>query len=164
MSLRDVREVPGPCAGCGDAGLVCGEFAHDGRPRPLCYDCWHAAHEKLPPFAIRRVDTPEHVEEYGHWYFGGIHGPSTMTKACAEEKLAEILAEQERISEWWRSQVPMWSEDQRRRYAETYPARGYPHHATQWEIVPMQQWSANRVAHPGYMQRRRAEIREVLRG
>lgn len=78
------KEVSGPCADCG-SDEPCAEF--DGRP--LCYDHWHEAREKTPPYYVRREVSGEHAEKYGYMFLGG-NDPSVLTKAEAEEEAKEL--------------------------------------------------------------------------
>jgi hypothetical protein len=64
--MTDYEACDGPCADCSRDKICCSSLG-----RPLCNDCWHTAREKLPPFSVRRIDTPKQIAQFGHCYGGG---------------------------------------------------------------------------------------------
>jgi len=107
-----VDQVPGPCADCGSTE-PCAAF--DGRP--LCYDHWHAARERTPPYWVRRDVSPEHDAEYGHMYFGSGGGrfpPSVLTEAEAREEAARLNERSSSGERWVPVMAPHWASGERR--------------------------------------------------
>lgn len=98
--------------------------------RWLCETHWHAAREATPPFNVRLVRDEETRAEYGDIFIGMWKGPrSVYTEAEAAEVAARKNLENERTG-----------------------------NKERWEAVPGPSWIGERIAHPGYMNRRRAEV------
>ena len=102
------EEVLGPCAECGE-DEPCAPF--DGRA--LCYDHWHEAREKTPPYYVRRNVGAEHAAKYGYLLFGGSF-PSVLTEAEAKEEAAELNARATPGEMWEIVLAPDWRSGARR--------------------------------------------------
>jgi hypothetical protein len=73
------KEIPGPCAVCG-LDEPCASWDH----KPHCYDCWHRAREATQAYQAVRVDPPEQIAQYGH-FWAGISGTLDEATAFARE-------------------------------------------------------------------------------
>lgn len=98
--------------------------------RWLCERHWHVAREATPPFNVRLVRSAETRAKYGDIFIGMYRGPNGVyTAAEAAECAARKNLENERTGS-----------------------------SERWEPIPAPSWGGERIAHPGYMARRRGEV------
>lgn len=98
--------------------------------RWLCETHWHAARQATPPYNVRLIRDEETRAKYGDVFVGMWRGPhSVYTAAEAAECAAGNNLQSERTGS-----------------------------SERWEPVPAHSWAGERIAHPGYMQRRRGEV------
>lgn len=96
----------------------------------LCNDCWHSARQKTPPYRVRLIRDEETRAEYGDVFVGIWRGPCCVfTQAEAVHDAAERNLKNEREGT-----------------------------SERWEAVPATSWAGERIAHPGYMAKRRGEV------
>ena len=134
--------IDGPCAECNSDEVCC-----DHRGRALCQDCWHDARYRETPYIVRRIAD-------GFTFCGG-----SYLKEEAEEWARKRTAEHVASKDYWRKRA----EDEPNEKGGGLWVAQHPEIATvsdydRFEAVPCESWWGERIAHPGYMARRRASI------
>ena len=142
--------IDGPCAECKSDEVCC-----DHRGRALCQDCWHAARYREMPYVVVR-DADGYVVGSANRF-----GASTRLKEEAEAAAAEMTEEEARVFALYQKDAtdPASDESARAHWA------GVVAHAEAigigwrtYSAKPAECWYGDRIAHPGYMERRRAGI------
>jgi hypothetical protein len=135
--------IDGPCAACGRDEVCC-----DHRGRALCQDCWHGAREQETPYAaFRDAD--------------GRQSGGAYLKEEAEARAKKLTDEEAqrlvRLAEY--RDDPGATEASREHYAKLLArvAMSDPRWGT-FTARPCGSWGGDRMAHPGYMARRRAQV------
>jgi hypothetical protein len=98
--------------------------------RNLCNDCWHRARYQKQPWGVERVDSPDTIARIRTW--APEYTVYRTGMAYLEHEAKEFAVEMTRRSGG----------------------------REEWKAVPVERWYGDRIAHPGYMQKRRRAIRE----
>lgn len=134
--------IDGPCVECKSDEVCC-----DHRGKALCQDCWHAARYREQPYVVRRVAD------------GFVMCSGTYLKEEAEDWAAKKTAQCQASKDYWRKRA----EDEPDSKGGGLWVAEHPELVTmsdydRFEAAPCESWWGDRIAHPGYMARRRAAI------
>jgi hypothetical protein len=142
---RNYEPKAGPCEGCSRDETCC-----DHRGKSLCEKCWHAARECETPYAVYR-DADGYCLTNGAYTLEEAQDRVQEMRERDEQQLAsfEKYASSEDESESIRTHYGMLLAHCRSSTGRLY---------TSYTVKSCSEWFGERIAHPGYVDRKRSEV------